>query len=215
MAVYYDGYDWDTDGFPGEYVYGDDTYVDGYYMGERWKPIDPIGKYWVSDHARVWSEATHRFLKLKPLDRKGHLGVCLCYGSYVKYEYISRLVAKAFKPNPHNLPVVRHLNDDPTDNELDNLAWGTQRDNALDAILNGKAHFVTPEEREIGLAKKRIPVIATCLQTGVETWFRSQTDAARDLNIQQSNIWKVLNGERSHAGGYSFRYVREDGDIND
>lgn len=26
----------------------------------------------------------------------------------------------------------------------------------------------------------------------------------------QANIWKVLNGERRHAGGYHFEYLKED-----
>lgn len=52
MAIYYDGYDWDIDDFPGEYVYGDREYIDDYYMDERWKRIWDAPDYWVSTKAR-------------------------------------------------------------------------------------------------------------------------------------------------------------------
>lgn len=51
-------------------------------------------------------------------------------------------------------------------------------------------------------------LMAVNLETGEETEFRSQTDAGRELGIQQANIWKVLNGERRSAGGYYFEYLR-------
>ena len=34
--------------------------------------------------------------------------------------------------------------------------------------------------------------------------FDSQSEASRELKIPQSNIWKVINGQRKTAGGYIF-----------
>lgn len=34
----------------------------------------------------------------------------------------------------------------------------------------------------------------------------SQTDASKELGISQSNIWKVIHGQRKHAGGRVFKY---------
>jgi hypothetical protein len=48
-----------------------------------------------------------------------------------------RLLGKTFLPNPANLPVVRHLDDDRSNNQLENLAWGTHADNAQDKVRNG------------------------------------------------------------------------------
>lgn len=62
-------------------------------------------------------------------------------GKYV-YGYLHRLVAMAYIPNPNNYPMVRHLNDNPLDNRLANLAWGTQKDNVKDSIKNNSFHFL-------------------------------------------------------------------------
>ena len=42
------------------------------------------------------------------------------------------------------------------------------------------------------------------------TIYDGQGVASRALGIPQANIWKVLNGHRSHAQGYKFEYVRGD-----
>lgn len=198
------GYDY----FPGEYVYGDDVYIPEDYMDERWWYIDGIPDYMISDHGRVWSQKSRQFIKPKPMDNHGHLGVCLRVNGNAKYLYVHRLMAKAFIPNPNDYPIVRHLNDIPNDNYLDNLSWGTQKDNAKDSIQNGNAHFITPEERELGIAKMRTPILATNLATGEHIEFRGQGEASRFLGIPQANIWKVANDERHSAGGYRFEYLR-------
>ena len=198
----------------GEYVYGDDCYVGEDYMDERWWYIDGYPGYMISDRGRIWSSKTQKFLKPKPMDGHGHLGVCLRINGVAHYEYIHRLMAKAFIPNPKNYPIVRHLNDIPNDNYLDNFSWGTQKHNFEDSLRNGNVHFVTPEERELGLSKMRKPIIATNIRTGERKKINGQTEASKFLGIPQSNIWKVMNGERSHAGGYYFEYLK-DGDENE
>jgi len=50
---------------------------------------------------------------------------------------VHQVLALAFLPNPDNLPIVRHLNDDHLDNRLENLAWGTVADNQQDSVRNG------------------------------------------------------------------------------
>lgn len=205
----------ENDYFYGETVYGDYCYIPEEYMDEKWWFINGAPGYMISDHGRVWSGKTQSFIKPKPMDAHGHMGVCLCINGKHCYEYIHRLMANAFICNPNNLPVVRHLNDNPRDNNLDNLAWGTQKDNYIDSVRNGTARPLTAEIREIGLNKLRKPIIATNLKTGEQITFRGQCEASNFLGIQQANIWKVLNGERMHAGGYYFEYLKEDGVSDD
>ena len=203
MAIYYDGYDWDVDGFPGEYVYGDYGYTDDYYMDERWKRIWDAPDYWVSTKARVWSAVSLSFIEGTPL-KNGHIDMSLrCDGRRV-HRYLHRLVAEAFIPNPYGYPEVRHLNDDPSDNEIDNLAWGTQYDNMQDCIRNGHFRYFTRKDIESANEARRTPVVAIRLRDGAKRFFVSQQEASRQLRINQASINAVIRGRNRSAGGYYF-----------
>lgn len=52
-----------------------------------------------------------------------------------KYCDIHRLVAKAFLPNPDNLPVINHKDGNRQNNAVTNLEWCTQLHNVWHAIL--------------------------------------------------------------------------------
>lgn len=190
----------------GRFVYGDDVYIPDEYLDEVWEYIPGIDYYMVSNYGRVWSEKSQMFLKPKPMDSHGHLGFCLSQNGVQRYVYQHRIMAQAFIPNPDGYPIVRHLNDIADDNDLCNLAWGTQRDNQRDSVENGTAHVVTPEEREIGLRKTRVPVIAINLETGEKIRFISKNEAGRVLRVEPANIYKVLIGERKQTGGWTFEY---------
>jgi hypothetical protein len=61
---------------------------------------------------------------------------CTCYktvdlwkdGRYFK-KYIHRMIAEAFIPNPDNLPMVNHKDEDGTNNDPENLEWCTREYN--------------------------------------------------------------------------------------
>lgn len=195
------------DYLPGQYVYGDDIYVPDEYMEEKWWYIDGFPDYMISNCGRVWSIKRQKFLTVKLLDDHGHMGVCLYRNGKPYYFYIHRLMAKAFKPNPNKLPIVRHIIDVPNYNEMCNLEWGTQADNIHDAMRNGTFYHFTKEDREKRLELQRRPILAVNIKTGEEIKFRSQTEAARELDLQQANVWKVLNGQRAHTVGWYFEYL--------
>ncbi|MHB9331808.1 HNH endonuclease [Phytobacter ursingii] len=48
------------------------------------------------------------------------------YGNYV---LIHRLVAQTWIPNPNNLPVVNHIDENTLNNDISNLEWSTQSNN--------------------------------------------------------------------------------------
>ena len=63
---------------------------------------------------------------LKPeITRDGHLRVVLCEAGKSKRVFVHRLVAEAFIPNPNNLPIVNHKDENPANNIVSNLEWCT------------------------------------------------------------------------------------------
>lgn len=106
----------------------------------EWRKVEDFPRYEVSDDGRVRFSKTGRVRK-GWTEQSGHQTVTLQNpGEKSKRVKIHRLVAKAYLPNPDKLPFVRHLNDVPGDNRLENLAWGTNSDNQIDSIRNG-THF--------------------------------------------------------------------------
>ena len=51
---------------------------------------------------------------------------------------VARLVAEAFIPNQHGSPFVLHLDDDATNNRVDNLQWGDHAENVRQAVERGR-----------------------------------------------------------------------------
>lgn len=93
----------------------------------RWRPHNRH-----KGHMMWWKEKV-----LKPgKQESGHLAVVLTGQKLVR---VHRLVALAFLgPAPFTGAIVRHWDDDPSNNVPDNLRWGTQKENFQDAKRNGQ-----------------------------------------------------------------------------
>lgn len=52
--------------------------------------------------------------------------------------YIHRMVGEEWLTNPSNLPIIMHIDDDPSNNHWTNLQWGTQKDNIRDMMGKGR-----------------------------------------------------------------------------
>lgn len=91
------------------------------------------GLYAADETGTIWSLCTTQSRREGPLkpyrNTGGYLRVNLFKGGKVRHEYVHRMVASAFIPNPENLPVVNHKDADPTNNSVDNLEWCTQKQN--------------------------------------------------------------------------------------
>lgn len=116
-------------------------------MPERWKDVVGFeGFYEVSNQGRVRSvdreDSRGRFWPAQILapgaQPSGHLSVSLSRDGKRTMRKVHRLVLAAFVgPCPEGMEGL-HSDDDPTNNTLPNLRWGTRGENLLDSVRNGR-----------------------------------------------------------------------------
>lgn len=118
-------------------------------MGEIWKTIDGYENYQVSNMGNVKNIITGKILKGQN-NGKGYLHVSLYDNNHkCKIIMIHRLVAKAFIPNPNNLPQVNHIDECKTNNRADNLEWITSEDNINHGTHNTRVGENNPNRKPI------------------------------------------------------------------
>ena len=164
-------------------------------INEIWKDCKGYeGKYQVSNLGRVWSIGSQKYLKGSK-NNGGYQSVCItAKNGKVKREYIHRLVAKAFIPNPNNYPQVNHKDENPQNNRVDNLEW-------CDAKYN--SNYGTRNKR-VSKANS-IPVYCEEL----DKTFYGAKEAGKELNIDDSSIRKCCKGQLKRAGNYHWCYLWE------
>lgn len=110
-------------------------------MEEVWKDIEDWPGYQVSNLGRIKklecdivynNGVVHHYpeyiQKLK-VTAQGYMSCQFSYNQDRHHIRVHRLVAKAFIPNPDNLPWVDHIDGDRTNNRVDNLRWVTPKQN--------------------------------------------------------------------------------------
>ena len=164
---------------------------------EEWKDIKGYeGIYQISNKGRVKTLGNNKTKKEKIRDGKidrGYKRISLCKNGKEKKYSIHRLVAEAFLPNPDNLPVVNHKDENKLNNNVENLEWCTQEYNVNYSGTAGR-----PGKRVI------------CVET--QQIFDSSEDVIRrmfDGKGSSSFIRSHLNGQRPSAYKYHFKYIDE------
>lgn len=195
-----------------------------------WKVIEGTeGMMEVSDDGRIRSLLTPRMTELKcQEDGKGYCRVRVTINRVKRTFKVHREVAKAFIPNPYNLPQVNHIDGNKKNNRADNLEWCTNRQNVIHAFESGfyrpeKAinpisindiDFSVYDKRRTHKRKNRIitntklscnrkPIIGT--KDGCTKYFESVSEA--EFFLDSRHISDVLKGKRNHVKGWSFVYA--------
>ncbi len=138
---------------------------------------------------------------------------------HLKTIVVHRLVAKAFIPNPDNLPQINHKDEVKTNNTVDNLEWCTGKYN----------HDYGTHNERVGLSntgKKRSPesienykkcqdhrrdiYAKRILQYDLNGIFikewRCASDIEKKLGLSQNNIRTCCNRKAKTCGGSIWRY---------
>ena len=109
-------------------------------LNEIWKPIEGYeGLYEVSNLGRVKSlkrlHTKERILS-QFLNHRGYARVNLWKENKSRKYSVHRLVAEAFIPNPDSKPQVNHIDENKTNNSVENLEWCTQLENHNHGTVN-------------------------------------------------------------------------------
>lgn len=153
-----------------------------YEVSENWKVRWNIIKnqYWIFTKIK----------ELKPRDNKrGYQTVNICIDNKKKNQYIHRLVAEAFIPNPENKQEVNHKNWIKTDNRVENLEWSTRSENMKHSINQLWNKLKIWNKNKILLEKGRF-----------KKEFDSQKDAGIFLWVTWESIWFAKKNNRECKG---------------
>lgn len=174
---------------------------------EEWRDIpEYFGLYQVSNLGRVRSlgngnsnNSKERLLK-QCKDKDGYLKVYLCKDGKQKNFLVHRLVAIAFLPNPDNLPIINHKNEDKTDNRVENLEWCTAKYNTN----YGTCRKRMSKARTNG--KRSKPVAQYTLDGTLIGIYPSASEAARQ-GFNQGNVDYCCRGKYKTSGGYIWKWA--------
>ena len=133
--------------------------------------IPQLSRYAIGDDGSVWSKRSGRWIQLNPTPTTtagGNLPylriqLVMDSGAVITF-YVHRLVLTAFH-DPPNGRITRHLNGRCQDNRLENLTWGTLKENCKDKLMHGKSPRGNGTGRAI-LSEQIIRDIRKCLDAG-------------------------------------------------
>lgn len=188
---------------------------------ETWKAVEGYEDYYeVSSYGRVRgvdrviinSDGVKRLWKgriLRPgKNTEGYLTCVLYKNSKHKTLKVHRLVAEAFLPNPDNLPVINHKDENKTNNRVflnkddsvdftkSNLEW-------CDGKYN--SNYGTAIQRST--EKRSKPVLQIDLETNqIVDEYSSTQEAARQTGFSQGNISNCCNGKLKTYKCFKWRY---------
>jgi hypothetical protein len=124
---------------------------------------------------------------INPVLRKnGYLYVTLCQDGRRCPQGIHVLVLKTFVGECPEGMECRHLDDNPSNNRLSNLCWGTKKENAGDRIRNG--HNACGERNGFSsLKKKQVIEIRRLHSLGI-----GQQEIADRFNVTQPHVSRIV-----------------------
>lgn len=195
-------------------IWKDIKNYEGYYQ------ISNFGRVRSLDRLIIYSNGKRRIhkgiLKKLFLDKDGYKIINLWKNGISECVRVHRLVAIHFIPNPDNLPVINHKDENPQNNNVENLEWcdvkynnnygtaiqrriATKKSKPLsEREINALRIKALNHKKKIGMYKDGI-LIKT---------FESAADANREYkNLNYVSISAACHGRIKTYRGYEWRFI--------
>lgn len=166
-------------------------------MEEIWKEIEGYPKYMISNKGRVCSyrRTKRRIISLQPSEDLYLRAQIYDSDGKERALSVSRLVAKAFIPNPLGLEQVNHKNENVQDNRVENLEW-------CSPIYNER--YGTRGKRIGAKLSKRVAQYT--LQGKFIKYFTSTIEVQHQLGFNSSSISRACRGILKQSKNFVWKY---------
>lgn len=125
------------------------------------------------------------------LANNGYMVLGLRRNGAHKLRYLHAIICEAAHgPRPSSRHVVRHLNGNCIDNQPDNLAWGTQKENSADMLRHGTRTRGEKIANAV-LSEDSVREIRDRVRLG-----ESHASVARDYNVSRPSVTLIAAGRR-------------------
>ena len=103
---------------------------EGYYEVDMYGNVYSVARtVQVNDNGRIYDKPVKEKKLTASKHSCGYRTVALTRNGKTEQQYIHRIVAEAYIPNPQNLPFVNHKDEDKANNFVANLEWCTHEYN--------------------------------------------------------------------------------------
>lgn len=184
---------------------------------EEWRPVKGFeGLYEVSNLGRVRSMDRwymhmgrgyvkhlefHKGRIMKQQENKGYPIVKIYKEGKCTTRQVHRLVAETFIPNPNNMPIVNHKDENPKNNNVNNLEWCTQGYNV---------HYGGGLDRLVKSNEYRMRTIEQLTKSGEHVAYHKGIEQLiKRKGFCGRSIYRCLKKKKGFksAYGYRWRYV--------
>jgi len=161
--------------------------------------------YFISKDGRVFKEN----LELKCNNHEGYRRVSIAFNDGTsKRFYVHRLVAMAYIENTDNKPFINHIDCNKSNNNVENLEWVTNKENAEHASVNGL--LITGEDVKSSLySDEQIRVVCKMLENR-----HRLCDIQKETGVCQKTVSMIKNGKQWTTISKDFNICRNKGALS-